>query len=867
MKQKIFLYITISFLLLTNLSMVKAEVITDGSTGPAKNLHGPDYIISQDLGSRTGNNLFHSFKTFDINTVNGVSESATFTGSSDIVNIISRVTGGRVSNINGLLKSEVGKADFYFLNPAGIIFGANAQIDVPAAFHVSTADELRFEDGDIFSATDPDKSTLSLSQPQTFGFLNPQPANLTINGSILQFSPQSQVSITAGNIELHNASLISETGMINLVAQGIDKTPLPMALAVERMSSGNLTLDASSVDVSGNGGGLLTLSAGLIELNNSQLFNLNSNDKHALQPTHIQTGHLKVLNGSQISSINLGAGDAANINIITEELTLDGQDSTLLTGIISRAYYDSSGVSGDINIKVSGQFEILNGAAISSDTLGTGDSGTVNVRAGHLIIDGQDSEFLTKISSFALPGSTGQAGNVSIIVEQSLEMLNWSTISSSTLGAGNSGSVIIHAKNLILDSQNPDVFSWIGSDVYKDAAGDAGIVDIEVNDTIKMLSGGQITSNTFGNGNAGTVKVHAEHLLLDNQNSKYFTGIATQTTQSASGHAGNISIAADKSLKILNGSGIDSTTYSSGNAGTVWVTANQLTIDSQASQFLLFTGISSQANPVSSGQAGNIDIQANHIQLLNGGVISVTNGNFNPDNNQVNSITGSLNMDANTIDIHNGSAIYANATGNAPASTVNLQFNDHLQVTGSSQISTAANTNNGGAINLYGKGFINLNDGIITTSVRTGNGGDIDIKNDILIMAGGFIQANTAEGANGGDIRIDAPYLITPYALIPEIGGIERQAFEAGSGQNVIQAAAPEGNPGTLFITSPEMDINAVLAVLSSDFVPDIQIASDPCSTINRKNSSTLVSSGRGGIPDKPENPSAISFGGTRLDQ
>jgi filamentous hemagglutinin family protein len=125
-------------------SVASSGISTDGTIGPAANLSGPDYQITHELGSLSGKNLFHSFDTFSI--ANG--ESATFTGPDEIANVISRVTGGAVSSIDGLLRSEVGTADFYFINPAGVVFGENAQVDVPAAFHVSTADELRFEDGE-----------------------------------------------------------------------------------------------------------------------------------------------------------------------------------------------------------------------------------------------------------------------------------------------------------------------------------------------------------------------------------------------------------------------------------------------------------------------------------------------------------------------------------------------------------------------------------------------------------------------------------------------------------------------------------------------------------------------------------------------
>jgi filamentous hemagglutinin family protein len=111
---------------------VQAQIVTDGSVGPKVSLTGGRIEIGANLGTRTGDNLFHSFETFGIAT----GQTATFTGPGDIRNVISRVTGGEVSNIDGTLRSTVGQANLYFLNPAGVIFGPNARLDMPGSFHV-----------------------------------------------------------------------------------------------------------------------------------------------------------------------------------------------------------------------------------------------------------------------------------------------------------------------------------------------------------------------------------------------------------------------------------------------------------------------------------------------------------------------------------------------------------------------------------------------------------------------------------------------------------------------------------------------------------------------------------------------------------
>ena len=99
-----------------------AEVTLDGTLGSSGALLGHDYLIGADLGQQHGANLFHSFQDFNLQSF----ESATFSGPNSVSNVISRVTGGNPSNIDGLICSSIPNADMYLLNPHGIMFGPNA---------------------------------------------------------------------------------------------------------------------------------------------------------------------------------------------------------------------------------------------------------------------------------------------------------------------------------------------------------------------------------------------------------------------------------------------------------------------------------------------------------------------------------------------------------------------------------------------------------------------------------------------------------------------------------------------------------------------------------------------------------------------
>jgi len=1077
-------------LLLSQFTVIKAEIITDGTVGPTVNVNGPNFIIGQELGSQIGNNLFHSFKTFDINTNNGISESATFTGSADINNVISRVTGGEISTINGLLKSEISNADFYFINPAGIIFGENAKVDVPAAFHISTADELKFADGSTFSATEPNKSALGIAQPEAFGFLQPQDTSLIVNGSQLEFKPNSTVSLTSSNIGLNNTGISSESGTITIIANGNNSTPVSITGSLPQQSNGDFIANSSFVNVSGDGAGQLNVAAGKAFMNEGILLNSNIGSTNALGHTKVQASQLQLHNGSQISSGTFAQGHGVAISVETDQLLISGVKDKL-TGIGSNALVGSTGHAGDVIVKVNGLLEVNNGgeifgstfssgnagnlivdakhlsmnanagllsqiasntfssgnagnidlnvkgllevyqySEISNSTGSTGNSGILTINAGGVLIDSLNSGYSTGIYSSAIAESSGLVGNINIQTQELLlknnssilaahrgeideqlltsfqpsilsikanhldlqsgsiistsseknvpasyidlqisnslslsdisiisssantgdaglininsqgttnlkdsfissetfgsghsgnillfskEQLNQnnSTISSSTYAQGNAGEVNIYAKNIDLKQA-----SAIVSNASAEASGKVGNINIQAN-TIKLLQSGvyavhlgntdanslgvddkgkifiqadnidmqqesRISASSFGNVNASDIDLLVNnHLLIANSSEITSTGrdgdagflrvvvlqqldlengshIGSDTI--GKGKGGNIILLVDGQINLDNASLISSNTLAQGNAGIVSIAANSISINNNSAI------LSAGGDETATGLAGDINIYSKDILLANNSFISIDHlGEIN-EINFINFSPGSLYIEADNLTLNNLSAISASASGSFPASAIELNIDSRLQLK-NSLISSFANTNHGGNITIKGNAGFIMKDSLITTSTNGGNGGDIDINSAALVMDTGFIQANTAVGAMGGNISINVPFLLTRNAILPEIGGITAQKFSKGSGQNIIQAAAPEGNPGSLSISSPEVDISASLITLSSKFLDKSSIAEDPCATIQKKKSSSLVSAGRGGTPSNFAAPSSISYGGNRLEQ
>jgi len=162
-------------------------------------------------GTQAGTNLFHSFQRFGLNT----GQAATFISNPSIQNILGRVTGGDASVINGLIRVTGGNANLYLMNPAGIVFGANATLNVPGSFTATTANGIGIGNG-WFNATGNNNYATLVGDPNQFAFTTIQPGAI-INAGHLAVGAGQRITLLGGTV-INTGTLTALGGTIDVVA-------------------------------------------------------------------------------------------------------------------------------------------------------------------------------------------------------------------------------------------------------------------------------------------------------------------------------------------------------------------------------------------------------------------------------------------------------------------------------------------------------------------------------------------------------------------------------------------------------------------------------------------------------------------------
>ncbi|WP_186227592.1 two-partner secretion domain-containing protein [[Scytonema hofmanni] UTEX B 1581] len=789
------------------MTSVRAQVSPDGTLSTTvTSPNNLNFTIND--GNRVGGNLFHSFREFSVPN-NG---SAVFQNALDVQNIISRVTGGSLSQINGLIQAQ-GTANLFLLNPAGIFFGQNARLNIGGSFFATTADSLLFGDGIEFSATNPQAAPLlTVNIPIGLRFRD-SPGNITNQSVVqdntgfgigLQVNPGNSLALVGGNVSLEQGGRLTAAGgrielggLAGAGTVGLQTTGNTFTLNFPANGLSNVSLlDDARVAVRSNGGGEIVVNANIFTATNGGRL------VGGIEGIATRNGGDIIVNSNEFNISGVGqsgigagigqqvvdgaSGNAGNIIVNTKSFNASSgaqlQNSVLFTG---------TGNAGDITINA-GTISFVNGSSINADTFGNGNAGNVTINASNISFDGVSSDgFTSGIFSNIEENAVGNAGGIDITTG-TLSLKNGAEISTGTFGAGNAGSVKIQASDISFDGVGSNGrSSAIFSAVAENGRGNAGGIDITTG-KLSLRDGAFLTASTFGMGNAGTVKIQASDISFDGVGSNGFSSGAFSAVQGdAVGNAGGIDITTG-TLSITNGGVVNASTFATGDAGTVKIQASDTIFASGVGSNGVTSSIRSNVEDNAIGNAGGVDISTKNLFFTNGA--QITAGTFGRGNagslkiqasdiffdgvgstgftsgifNNVGSFGigngGDIDITTGTLSLTNGAVLSASTFGRGNAGNISLQVGDAIALTDSSQIASFVGSGGegiGGDIDIRGRSLTLTNGSQINSSTSgQGNAGNISIQvgDAIALTDSSQIASFVGSGGEGigGDIDIRA---------------------------------------------------------------------------------------------------------------
>lgn len=207
------LFSTASLTVVFSTAPALAQSITAAIDGTGTNVikNGNRFDIQGGKLSNDGANLFHSFNQFGLDQ----GQIANFLAGPQTQNILGRVVGGNASLINGLIQVTGSNANLYLMNPAGILFGANASLNVPAAFTATTANGIGFDSG-WFNASGSHDYAALVGTPNTFAFTMSQ-SGAIVNAGNLAVGQGQRLTLLGGTV-VSTGQLKAPGGQLTLVA-------------------------------------------------------------------------------------------------------------------------------------------------------------------------------------------------------------------------------------------------------------------------------------------------------------------------------------------------------------------------------------------------------------------------------------------------------------------------------------------------------------------------------------------------------------------------------------------------------------------------------------------------------------------------
>jgi filamentous hemagglutinin family protein len=695
---------------------VIAQVTSDGTTNTIVNINGNNFTILN--GINQGSHLFHSFSNFSVPT--GSSATFDLTNTPNITTIFSRVTGGNISNIDGLIRTfnSNNAVSLFLMNPNGIMFGQNAKLDIGGSFVGTTANSIKFADGTEFSAVNPtDKPLLTMSVP--IGL---------------------QMGTNSGNIQLQGKGHQLTGGAFTPVIRNNTQSTL-------KVNSGNaIALVGQNLNLSG---GVLTAENGRIELGAVKAGTVKINDPSST----LKLDYANIEHFGDITLVNQSLLDASGLT--SRGIQLQGQNISLKDASTALIQTMGSQPPNNIRVHATGSLELsgdvrtapdlgaVTGVVLSrlmSENLSTGRGANIDISAGDLRLnDGGNIVTKTYSTNFGGDININVAGDIQVNRAAILNPSLISAISSVTFSSGQSGNIHITASNIAITDGGLINANSFGK-------GNSGSVNLDVSGTIavkgidsRTLSTSNIGSTALREGNGGTLNLNTSKLIVEN-------GGTVTTSSLNSGNGGRLTINASESIEVRG---------SSPNGQQ----SSRIGASAPILPAILRRNLQLPDRPT--GNAGSLTINTPKLQIDNGGKVTVNNEGFGNG--------GNLTINANSLRLDYKSQLIAN-TASKEGGNINLNLKSDLILRNNSFISTEAKGNgNGGNITINSPIILGLENSDIIANAVGGRGGNLGITTQGIIGLE-FRNTLTPRTELTNDITVSSEFNVNGTVQINNIG-------------------------------------------------------------------------------------------------
>ncbi|MBW4510439.1 MAG: filamentous hemagglutinin N-terminal domain-containing protein [Scytonematopsis contorta HA4267-MV1] len=823
--------------ILTCINSAFAQITPDGTLPINSKINIQGNIRNITEGTSAGGNLFHSFSEFSVPN----NSTVYFRNADNIQNIITRVTGGSISNIDGLIKAD-GQANLFLINPNGIVFGQGARLDIGGSFIGSTANSLKFADGTEFSATLPqNKPLLTVSVPiglqyggSTGSIIN-QSQVINRENVGLAVSPGKTIALVGGDVSFNGGKITAREGRIELGSVAVNGlvrlTPTNdgYTLGYEDVPNfGNIKLSQRSVvDASGNSGGNIQVQGKLVEIaNGSQIAaktlglgtggNLSVNASEGVVVSGESTNPIDF---SRLTTRTEGGGNAGEMKITAPKLIIE-KGAQVSSGNYGR---QSTGNGGTLTVKAANSVVVsgvsANGEVVSrltTRTEGVGTAGEMKITSPELVI-----EKGAEISTGTSPGSRGNGGNLTVSAANSVIVSGTSTdgkelsrLTTRTQGGGNAGDMTINANSLIIqDGGRVSTGSTFNS------AGAGGNLSVYASDSIKVVGGSgyiednrsQLATQIGGDKPAGKMTLNTSKLLIEDGGQ-----VLAGSNSESKGAGGSLTINASEFVKVTGfiltpdntaaiPSRLTTRTEGSGNAGNMTINTNSLVIEKGGQ-------VSAGVTFKSTGNGGNLTVNApNSVEVR--GFITIQTGFIASrltNRTENDGFTGDLKITTGELIIQNSAEVGVN-------STLGSQKAGNLEIVASS-------------ILLDNKATLNAR-------ARSVEGGNImlQVQDLLLLRRNSQISATagiTQDAGNGGNITINSPDGFV-VAVPDENNDIAANAYTGRGGRVEITAQ------GIFGLTARSLtELETLLLTKDPDKLNPARLPSSDITAISRTNPS-----------------------------